>query len=312
VRRRSLGAVVASALALTACGRQDPAPDAVARAVTPPPLPTATRAPARPASTRVQPSATPTRTGLLSAADRASFARLDASLGGEQGLAVSRLGTGQRVERAGSLRTGIAWSTSKVPIAMAVVDAGLGPAHDADLTAAITASDNAAATRLWNALGGGPTAAEAADAQLARAGDRATRIEYRPLAGPAYTPFGQTGWALSDQARFTAGMSCTSAGPQILGLMGNVVSGQRWGLGAADVPAELKGGWGPGSAPGGTGGYLDRQMGVLTIRGRPLAIAIASRPADGSHGTGTRDLTRIARWIVAHVETRRLPARPSC
>jgi hypothetical protein len=305
-------AVVASALATTACGSQDPAPDAVARAVTPPALPTATRAPARPASTRVPPRAKPGRAEILSAADRASFSRLDASLGGEQGVAVSGLGTGRRVERAGSLRTGIAWSTSKVPIAMAVVDAGLGPANDTNLTAAITASDNAAATRLWNALGGGPTAAEAADAQLARAGDSATRIESRPLAGPAYTPFGQTTWSLSDQARFTAGMPCTSAGPQILGLMGNVVSGQRWGLGAAGVPAELKGGWGPGSAPGGTGGYLDRQMGVLTIRGRPLAIAIASRPADGSHGTGTGDLTRIARWIVAHADTRRLPARPSC
>jgi hypothetical protein len=305
-------AVVVSALAFAACGGQDPAPGAVARAVTPPPLPTATRAPARPASTRVPPHAQPGRAGILSAADRASFSRLDASLGGDQGLAVSSLGKARPVERVGSLRTGVAWSTSKVPIAMAVLDAGLGDSERGDLTAAITASDNAAATRLWNALGGGPVAAQAADAQLAQAGDRRTRIESRALAGPGYTPFGQTSWALSDQARFSAGMSCTGSGPQVLGLMGQVIASQRWGLGAAGVAAELKGGWGPGTAPGATGGYLDRQMGVITVHGKPLAVAIASRPADGSHGTGARDLTRIARWLVAHAETRGLPAQPRC
>ena len=107
-------------------------------------------------------------------------------------------------------------------------------------------------------------------------------------------------------------MSCTGAGPQVLGLMGQVIPSQRWGLGAAGVAAELKGGWGPGTAPGATGGYLDRQMGVVTLHGKPLAVAIASRPANGSHGTGTRDLTTIARWLVAHADTRSVPAHPRC
>jgi hypothetical protein len=44
-----------------------------------------------------------------------------------------------------------------------------------------------------------------------------------------------------------------------------------------------------------SGGYLDRQMGVMVIRGKPLAVTIAAKPADGSHGTGTRNLTAIAR-----------------
>jgi hypothetical protein len=309
--------VVASAIVgtLAGCGGQERAPDAVARAVTPPPLHSATRAPssaAAPAVGHTPSRATSTRAGLLSATDRASFGRLDASLGGEQGIAVSRLGRRQRVERAGSLRTGVAWSTSKVPIAMAVIDAGLGESERANLTAAITTSDNAAATRLWNALGGGRAAAQAADAQLALAGDRATRIEYRALAGPGFTPFGQTSWSLSDQVRFTAGIPCTSAGEQVLGLMGHVVTSQRWGLGAAGAGVALKGGWGPGSRPGASDGYLDRQMGIITLRGRRVAVAIASRPADGSHGTGTRDLTRIARWLVARVNTRGVPLHPRC
>src|SRR4051794_24756318 len=51
---------------------------------------------------------------ILSAADRQSFDHLAASLGGTSGVAVSGLGLGRRVERAGSLRSAVAWSTAKV------------------------------------------------------------------------------------------------------------------------------------------------------------------------------------------------------
>jgi hypothetical protein len=251
-------------------------------------------------------------TSILSAGDRAGFAALAARLGGTSGVAVSGLGLGRRVERAGALQDAIAWSTAKVPIAMAVIASGAGGAQRGDLAGAITASDNAAALRLWSSLGGGAAAAGAADAQLREAGDARTQIESRSLRGAGYTPFGQTAWPLADQARFTAGLACTSAGPDVLGLMDHVVAGQRWGLGAAGVRAQFKGGWGPGSQPGAPGAYLDRQMGVLTIRGRPLAVAIATEPADGSHETGTRNLTAIARWVVANAGVTRLPTRPAC
>jgi beta-lactamase class A len=141
------------------------------------------------------------RAEILSAADRASFERLAASLGGQHGLAVSSLGMGQRVERVGSLRSAVAWSTGKVPVAMAVIAAGGAQAERQDLTRAITASDNAAATRLWSELGHGATAAGAATEQLRQAGDQRTQLEYRTLRA-GYTPFGQTRWALADQARF--------------------------------------------------------------------------------------------------------------
>src|SRR3954452_17893050 len=244
---------------------------------------------------------------ILSAADRASFASLTSSLGSRSGIAVSGLGLGRRVERDVSLTTAVAWSTAKVPVAMAVIASGAGA--QTNLTAAITASDNAAALRLWSSLGGGESAAGAADKQLRAAGDKRTQIESRSLRGGAYTPFGQTAWALADQARFTAGMACTQNGAQVLGLMGHVVAGQRWGLGSAGVPPQFKGGWGPGSQPGAGGGYLDRQMGVLTIHGKPVAVAIATQPSDGSHNSGTRNLTAIARWLVGHADVESLPRR---
>ena len=274
-------------------------------------MPTASRSIGASTAVAPQTKAKPPSRAILSPADRASFGRLQAKLGGRIGLAVSGLGPGQKVQRLGAVNDVIAWSTSKVPIAMAIYDAGLAPRHQADLRAAITASDNAAAERLWAALGGGTQAAQAADAQLVAAGDSRTQIEPNRLRA-GFTPFGQTDWALTDQTRFTAGMACLDAGAQVLGLMNQTVPAQRWGLGATGVPAQLKGGWGPGSQPGVGGGYLDRQMGVLTIHRKPVAITIASQPADGSHGSGTSALTAIARWAASHADTHRLRANARC
>jgi hypothetical protein len=313
---------VALLVLVTGCGggsegaaAQDDTGAVVAHAVTPPPVATAadtpdalpTAEPGKPKRKRHR--ATSPSGAILSAADRASFQQLAASLGGESGLAVSGVGAGRKVEKVGGLQSVIAWSTAKVPVAMAAIDAGVQ--DDANLTAAITASDNAAATRLWSALGAPENAAAAANEELRRGGDQRTQVESRTLRS-GFTPFGQTLWTLSDQARFTAAMPCSAAGVQVLGLMGNVVAAQRWGLGAAGASAQLKGGWGPGSSPGAGGGYLDRQMGIVTVRGKPLAVAIASRPSDGSHESGTRSLTAIARWLVAHADARAQPAQAAC
>ena len=183
---------------------------------------------------------------ILSDAEAASFRKLQSQLGGTSGVAVSGMGTGQNVERIGSLKNGIAWSTSKVPVAMAVIAAGKADAQRSNLRAAITASDNAAAERLWSSLGAGKPAARAATAQLRAAGDRNTTVQSERLRS-GFTPFGQTTWTVADQARFAAGMSCTKAGRAVLDLMGQTVRGQidtrrrllplakapqRWGAGA--------------------------------------------------------------------------------
>ncbi len=224
---------------------------------------------------------------------------------------MSGVGFGQQVQTAGPLQSAIAWSTSKVPIAMAIYDAGLASSQQQNLDAAITASDNAAAEGLWGALGGGERAAQLADDQLRVAGDLRTTVQPDVLRN-GYTPFGQTVWSLADQARFTAGMACVPAGRSVLALMGQTISAQRWGIGSTGAGAQIKGGWGPGTQPGAGGGYLDRQMGVTSVAGVPIALTIASLPADGSHETGTSDLTAIARWAVAHIHASGLPRRPIC
>ncbi len=238
---------------------------------------------------------------LLSAADRRSFSRLARALGGRSGLAVSPVGLDQPVGQLGSLRTGVAWSTSKVPVAMAVVAAGRAGDHGGDLRRAVTASDNAAAERLWAALGGGAAAAGAAEEQLRRAGDEETHVEARRLR-TGFTAFGQTRWSLTEQARLVAAMPCSSPGRRVLTLMEDVVPAQRWGLGAVGARVAVKGGWGPGTEPGLPGGYLERQMGLLVLDGRQVAVAVAHAPADRSHTTGTLGLTAIARWLATHLD----------
>ena len=249
-----------------------------------------------PAPARARPPAKP----MLSKSDRASFLRLERALGGRSGVAVAPLGVAQPVRSAGRLRTAVGWSTSKVPVAMAVV-AGGRPGQAANLRAAITASDNAAAERLWSSLGEPATAAAKAPAQLRVAGDARTTVQARRLRA-GFSAFGQTDWRLRDQARFAAGMPCSSQGRAVLALMAKVQPGQRWGLGSAGVPAKFKGGWGPGTRPGSGGGYVDRQLGIVRVANRSFAVSIATAPRDGSHATGTAHLTRIARWVVAHVD----------
>ncbi|MCP9490418.1 MAG: hypothetical protein MSC31_11165 [Solirubrobacteraceae bacterium MAG38_C4-C5] len=241
---------------------------------------------------------------IFSESARADFEKLAASLPGDEGLAVAPVGGDGAAEQLGSLTGGVAWSTSKVPIAMAAIEAGV--ASENDLSAAITASDNDAAQRLWDALGGGDAAAAAADEQLRIAGDQSTSTQASTLRD-GFTAFGQTDWTLSDQAQFVSGMDCTDNGSQVLELMRQTVTAQRWGIGTVDTTAALKGGWGPGSLPGASGGYLDRQMGIVSIEGVPVAVTIATTPADGSHETGTSNLSTIAEWLVSNADVTGLP-----
>lgn len=242
---------------------------------------------------------------IFSDAASADFERLAASLPGDEGLAVALVGGEGAVEQLGSLTGGVAWSTGKVPIAMAAIQAGVEGEND--LSGAITVSDNDAAQRLWDALGGGQTAASAANEQLRAAGDQNTSIQPSALRD-GFTAFGQTDWSLGDQAQFMSGMSCTDHGSQVLELMERTVSAQRWGIGTVDDDAPLKGGWGPGSEPGAAGDYLDRQMGIVSIDGVSLAVAIATTPADGSHETGTSNLSEMAEWLVENADISGLSA----
>lgn len=190
-----------------------------------------------------------------------------AGVPGTAGIAVSAVGGGGDVRTAGTWQTGVAWSTIKVPLAVAVARAD--PRVLEDAATAITVSDNQAAERLWESLGGGNAASAAVEAVLVEGGDVVSQVPaVHTRAG--YSIFGQTSWSLTDQARFGSRLPCLPSSARVLELMGQVSPDQRWGLGRI-AGARFKGGWGPGV----TGGYLVRQFGIVPGAGGDVAVAIA-------------------------------------
>ena len=102
----------------------------------------------------------------------------------------------------GDGRSGVAWSTIKVPLAIAALRSDRSRAKDL-VVKAITESDNAASEQLWSRLGGPAEAARQVQGVIAEGGDTATVVESRRLRR-GFTAFGQTQWTLLRQARFAA------------------------------------------------------------------------------------------------------------
>ncbi|WP_036567831.1 serine hydrolase [Nocardia sp. BMG51109] len=230
----------------------------------------------------------------------AEFARLQSEMPGSMGLAVMPVG-GDHAITLGDWGSGIAWSTIKVPLALAALR------HDpeglsATAEAAITASDNDAAQQLWDALGGGDPAAEAVEAVLREAGDTTTDVadRHNPQARETVDDplaFGATVWTLADQVRFASRLPCLPYAARVVRLMGEITASQSWGLGAF-VGAEYKGGWGPDDE---TGAYLVRQFGVVPTFAGPLAVAVAAQPDSGSFDDATAMLDKMAALLSEHL-----------
>jgi hypothetical protein len=242
--------------------------------------------------------------GVLVSGASASFDALAGSLGDEIGISVGPVGS-SAAQQLGSLQSGSAWSTIKVPIATRIVEDAGGPdalpATTRDLIArAITASDNDAAASLWEQLGGGGAAAGAVGELLAAAGDGETVVS--TVGRDGFSPYGQTEWSLAAQQRLmsalAAGCVAPAATAELRALMGQVVADQRWGLGSTSAQAYFKGGWGPGT----DGRYLVRQLGVLEQDGGAVSVAIATIPPDGQFATGTAALTQVAQWVADNVD----------
>jgi hypothetical protein len=247
----------------------------------------------------------PTPAAPLNAADRESFEELEQRLGGASGLAVSGIGFDQPVSEVGTLREGPAWSTIKVPIALAIEARANGRPSDSErslMSRAISLSDNAAAQALWDSFGSPEEAAAAVETILREAGDSSTRVE-TTVVRPPFTSFGQTLWTLAEQQRFIAALPCLRYGDDVMPLMADVADNQQWGLKVVDPAAYVKGGWGPDPS----GRYLARQIGILEFsNGRQIAVSMATVAADGSFASATSNLDEIARWVSAHVEPGRL------
>jgi hypothetical protein len=228
------------------------------------------------------------------AALAADFAQLESKLDAVIGIAVSAVGSERPPIALGHWQSGPAWSTIKVPVAIAALREELQPEVTTEMTAAITESDNAAAESIWQSLGDPVTAAHKVEAVLRKTGDPTTVQSQRVR--PEFTAFGQTAWPLTNQARFVSGAVCDSRNAPIFALMGQITRDQRWGIGS--IPGtRFKGGWGPSTS----GSYLARQMGVLTTPSGMTAVALAAEAASGSFTDGIRDLTDMARWLTAHI-----------
>ncbi|WPF65683.1 MULTISPECIES: hypothetical protein [unclassified Corynebacterium] len=206
------------------------------------------------------------------------------------------------VSTAGEIDEGPAWSTSKVPLSLAALRASMAstassgepsPEVLADVEAALTASDNAAAMRLWESLGTPEEAGAAVQAILREAGDDHTRVETRKVR-PEFSSFGQTAWALSDQAAFAVALPTLDAAPAVLDAMGRVIPEQSYGLGTVEG-MRFKGGWGPDTE----GRYTVRQLGVLDTPCGVRGVAIAAQAPDGTYETAQELLTEATQSVSA-------------
>lgn len=211
----------------------------------------------------------------------------------EGAVGVTVAGGGQ-VLSFGTWTAGAAWSTIKVPLSIAAlrVDAA---AAESSMLQAITQSDNAAAEQLWQLLGGGETAAAAVQGVLFEAGDTSTVVQSEQVR-PPYSPFGQTTWSQDQAARFASALPCVASAGPVLDQMHNIQSGY-WGL-ATMNGAATKGGWGPEA----DGGYLVRQIAVVTNDAGNFGVSLAAKPSDFSFETGTAMLDVLAGWIGEHLQ----------
>lgn len=229
----------------------------------------------------------------------ASFRKVASSTGLTVGIAVAPVG-GDAVPALtlGDTTPRVAWSTIKVPLAVAA-ERQNGPIPAA--SAAIINSDNGSAEALWSSLGGGQAAADAVTAVLRDGGDTTTVVPATPRR-PGYTIFGQTIWALPDAATFTAHLPCLGGARSVVTLMGEVAGNQQWGVEVMQAPraTAVKGGWGPGMSEG----YLVRQIGLFTYRdGQRTAVAMSA--VGGSMTAGIAALDAVAGWLDANMT--RLP-----
>lgn len=217
---------------------------------------------------------------------------VESKYSGQVGVAISNpSGSGSTASASyGSLQEGPAWSTAKVPVAIAASKrGGVTP----QMRSAITASDNSAAEAVWRSLGA-PSAAGAAVTQVLReGGDGETQVQ-SAVTRPGFSAFGQTRWSLPNQATFGANVQCIAGANEVTDLMGQITAGQNYGLGTING-AHYKGGWGPDQS----GTYLTRQFGFIPggKSGTFVGVAIAAKPADGSYETGQAMLTELAKAL---------------
>lgn len=231
----------------------------------------------------------------LSHSDLRAIAKdVAAEAGQPVGIAISSSGD---VRTGGTVAGGSAWSTIKVPISIAAMrsvedDSQVSEDYVLDLVEqAITVSDNVAADSLWTVMGGDETAGPATQQVLDDTGDEDTEVE-RDVVRSGFSSWGQTDWALRDQARFAAALPELDGSEAVIDAMGRIAEDQSWGLGT--IPgARFKGGWGPNDVDG---AYEVRQLGFVESSCGVVGIALAT--AGGTFDEGQEALDLLAEEIA--------------
>ncbi|WP_433759779.1 hypothetical protein [Nocardia sp. CA-135398] len=224
----------------------------------------------------------------------AGFQELQLSVHAKLGMAIMPVG-GEKMVTFGDWTTGPAWSTMKVPLVIAAQRKSSTSSSYA-ATAAITQSDNVAADTLWQSLGTGQEAAKAVEVVLREGGDTKTTVPAAKTRSDA-SAFGQADWALTEQVRFASRLPCLQQSSNVIDLMEQITSSQRWGLGELSN-AEFKGGWGPDTS----GSYLVRQFGLIEGPGGRIAVAVATQPDSGALTEGISILDKLATMISQHLD----------
>ena len=267
--------------------------EAAALSSTVPPKPTAMPPPPPPAAPTPGAPA-PAGTGQFAT----DFASLAAEINAKAGIVVRAVGAGPEPVTAGDWSTGTAWSTIKVPLAIAGLRETDPPAATDAMRAAITQSDNDAAESIWQGLGDPTAAAKKVEAVLAEAG-APTTVESQKVR-PEFTAFGQTTWSLSDQATFLSSAACDPRNQPIMDLMGQIASDQSWGLGEI-TGCEVQGRLGPVARGQLSGPPVRRHPGAGRIRrrrrGGRAELGLVRRWHLGSDAN--RDLAPTARGSAA-------------
>jgi hypothetical protein len=265
---------------------------------------------AAPPSTAPAPATTPSAAAMSAAAPdpttvsagdpavaslQADFAQFEPTLHAQAGIAIGAVGSTNAPTTLGDWQTGPAWSTIKIPLALAALRQDDSHTITDPMKAAITESDNAAAESIWATLGSPVEAATKVQDVLKGTGDQDTIVPSEKRRAQ-FTIFGQTDWSLTHQVQFISSAFCDNANTPILALMGQIEPGQSWGLGTI-AGTQFKGGWGPST----TGNYLVRQFGVITTpNGVKVAVALAAEPESGQFDDGTTDLNHMAKWLTDH------------
>jgi hypothetical protein len=245
-----------------------------------------------------------------SGASSSSFAALEGEISGAIGVAYTPLGPNEIVTL-GSLPSGHAWSSFKVPISVTVMTefgGHLTSGQEALVASAITASDNAAAAALFSELESvtGGNASGAVEQTLERAG-APTVVATAPPPPGAVSSWGQTEWSLAASTQFYDALACEEAfgsgSATIIADMENVIPEQQWGLAQAPFPVgtsvAFKAGWGPDGSE--SGPYLVRQAGIIQGPQGGAVVTIAAQDSSGSFEAGVADLDRVADWVAENV-----------